>query len=127
MNKWKKLLIILLVIVSIALLCYIFNPFNLFVHGKDINIDVYVGNIYVSNDGLYILQFNNDHEALFQKNKYVDSKLTYDVTYSFEYTYSDGFVNCSDNTFDVLAIDDNSLWLVCYKEFAYKYGGIDNE
>ncbi|MFA7111884.1 MAG: hypothetical protein WC174_05955, partial [Bacilli bacterium] len=120
-------LIILLVIVSIALLCYIFNPFNLFVHGKDINIDVYVGNIYVSNDGLYILQFNNDHEALFQKNKYVDSKLTYDVTYSFEYTYSDGFVNCSDNTFDVLAIDDNSLWLVCYKEFAYKYGGIDNE
>lgn len=123
MKKSKKVVVILISIVSLFLLVYIFKPFNLFRSGMDSSIDNFIGGLFVSKDSLYGLKIIDDSNASLQINKLVNDEVTKDKVLSFSFKLEEGYIQSSDTSFNSLIINDDEIWMLDYKVYLFRYNG----
>lgn len=123
MKKSKKVVVILISIVSIFLLVYIFKPFNLFRSGMDSSINDFVGGLFVSKDSLYGLKIIDENNGTLQINKLINDEVTIDKVLSFSFKLEEGYMQSSDTSFNSLIINDDEIWMLDYKVYLFRYNG----
>lgn len=123
MKKSKKVVVILISIVSIFLLVYVFKPFNLFRSGMDSIINDFIGGLFVSKDSLYGLRIIDESNATLQINKLVNDEVAKDKILSFSFKLEEGYMQSSDTSFNSLIINDDEIWMLDYKVYLFRYNG----
>lgn len=112
---------------TIASMLYFFKPFVYMSNGKDLNINEFVGLIYVSSDGFLGLQISSKSSAILQFNKLENETIVYDFADTFVFTYSEGYFKADNPKYDVISFGKDNLWLVEYKKYLYRFEENENE
>lgn len=123
MKKSKKVVVILISIVSLFLLIYIFKPFNLFRSGMNSSINDFIGGLFVSKDSLYGLKIIDDSNATLQINKLINDEVVKDKVLSFTFEVQEGHIKSSNTSFNSLIINDDEIWMLDYKVYLFRYNG----